>query len=101
MTNINQLENPREYHGVERTRTVDWTVKGLYVTRLRLLSDPGFPMWDVSYCHGIIGEEHVNVSLPFSQLPKRKAMHAIVEYAREAGVYAKGLGMLDNISMLS
>lgn len=83
--------------GVE---TVDWTTKGLYVTRLRLLSDPGFPWWDVSYCHGRLNGRHVNVQLPFSQLPKRGMLGAIIKYAKEDRVYAKGIGVLDNISTL-
>jgi len=83
--------------GVE---TVDWTTKGLYVTRLRLLSDPGFPWWDVSYCHGRLNGRHVNVQLPFSQLPKRGMKVAIIEAAKHDKVFAKGIGVLDNISTL-
>ena len=85
---------------VHEARTVDWTEPGLRVTRLRLLSDPGFPAWDVSYCWGMIGDEFVEVRLPFDQLPKRGFRRAIVEYAKEDGVYARGLGILDNVSTL-
>lgn len=86
------------------SRTVDWTEPDLYITRLRLLSDPGFPAWDVSYCYGRIKAtgEVVRVELPFSQLPKGgKLTRAIVEYAKKDGVYARGIGILDNISCLS
>lgn len=86
---------------------VDWTEPGLKVTRLRLLSDPGFPMWDVSYCEGELNGQPVRVSLPFDQLPKGKdgkgrgrMIGAILEHARRDGVYARGLGILDNISTL-
>ena len=84
----------------EGVREVDWTEPGLYVTRLRLLSDPGFPVWDVSYCDGEIGDEMVAVRLPFHQLPKRGWKHAIVEEAIRAGVHAKRLGILENVSTL-
>ena len=75
-------------------RQVPWTAKGLRVTRLRLLSDPGFPFWEVSYCHGILNGEPVEVILPFSELPKKNKYKAIVNYAIKDGIYAKGLGIL-------
>jgi hypothetical protein len=92
-----------EYHAQwSGARTVDWSEPHLRVTRLRLLSDPGFPAWDVSYCHGILCHtgEHVMVELPFSQLPKRGFRKAIVAHAIRDKVYARGLGVLDNISTL-
>lgn len=91
---------PAGYHDVPVEDSVDWTAKGLYVIRLRLLSDPGFPVWDVSYCHGILDGKKVNVRLPFDQLPRRGMARAIVSYAKRDGVYAKRLGILDNISTL-
>ena len=69
------------------------------ITRLRLISDPGFPMWDVSYCMGVLQDgEPCDVILPFDQLPKRNPKKSIVEFAIADGVYAKKLGILDNIS---
>lgn len=73
------------------------------VTRLRLLSDPGFPYWDVSYCYGELKDgTPVRVTLPFSQLNKFGASLSkqIISYAKKDGVYAKGLGILENISRL-
>lgn len=99
----NGLIEPTAYHDtVTRriTRRVPWTEPGLRVTRLRLLTDPGFPMWDVSYCHGQIGEEPVEVELPFDQLPKRGLGRAIVEHAKRDGVHARELGVFDAISKL-
>ena len=80
--------------------SVCWTTPGLYVTRLRLLSDYGHPFWDVSYCHGTLDGEPVGVVLPFSQLPKKRMRAAIVGWAKECNVYAKRLGVLDNLSTL-
>lgn len=83
---------------------VDWTDPNLKrVTRLRLLSDPGFPMWDVSYCFGEMKDGRcVRVQLPFDQLPKGgRLQRTIIEYAKRDKVYAKGLGILQAISTLN
>lgn len=83
-------------------RAIDWDSPELKsVIRLRLLSDIGFPVWDVSYCHGVtVDGEYVDVALPFSQLPKRGFKRAIVEYAKKDKIYAHGIGILSNISTL-
>jgi hypothetical protein len=93
---VNGLVNGIAYHdnrhsqegGVE---TVSWTTPGLEITRLRLLSDPGFPVWDVSYVHGILDGRHVNVELPFSQLPKYGMKSWLYKEAQKTGVFIKGL----------
>ncbi len=77
----------------------DWTEPGLKVTRLRLIGDPGYPMLDVSYCHGILDGKHVDVVLPFSELPRRGFRKVIVALARKDNVYAEGIGILSNISV--
>ena len=86
--------HPDHPHGVY------WDTPGLEVTRLRLLSDYSVPFWDVSYCDGKLDGYYVSVQLPFSQLPKRQFLKAIVEYAKKDRVYAKKLGILDVISTL-
>lgn len=102
----NGLVNGIAYHndrhiqegGVE---TVDWTTEGLEITRLRLLSDPGFPAFDVSYCHGVLDGRHVNVELPFSQLPKYSKggyKAALYKEAQATGKFIKGL--FSSISVL-
>ena len=100
----NGLQNPQAYHAEvthKIERTVDWTEPGLRITRLRLLTDPGFPVYDVSYCHGHIGDEPVRVRLPFFQLPKRGMMREIIRHAKRDRVYAKGIGIFDALSTLS
>lgn len=75
-------------------QTVSWTTKGLEITRLRLLSDPGYPEWDVSYCHGVLNGRHVNVELPFSCLPKYKnggLKGSLYAEAKKTGKFIKGL----------
>jgi hypothetical protein len=98
---VNGLVDGPAYHAARRgAPTVDWTAPGLTITRLRLLSDPGCPVWDVSYCHGVLNGEDVDVRLPFNQLPKHQTRAAIVAHARRAKVYALELGILTNISTL-
>ncbi len=78
---------------------VHWDTDGLYITRLRLLSDPGFPFWDVSYCFGELDGKPVRVLVPFSQLPKRGMRKALYKYAKAEGKFIRGL--FDNISTLN
>lgn len=100
----NGLANGAAYHNARHAkgapRKVYWTERGLRVTRLRLLSDPGYPVWDVSYCHGRIGDEDVDMELPFSELTKGRVQKEIVAAAIRDKVYAKGLGILSAISTL-
>ena len=97
--------NPTKYHKnrgqQEEIERVRWNTPGLKITRLRLISDPGFPNWDVSYCHGILDGEHVDVQLPFHQVPKgRRRIPFLIEKARKDGLYLKGTGLLNCISTL-
>ena len=46
---INNAEVGSDYHSEPIDRTVYWTEPNLKITRLRLISDRGFPYWDVSY----------------------------------------------------
>lgn len=77
-----------------------WTAPTLKMTRLRLTSDQGFPMWDVSYAHGRIltseGWVAVEVLLPFHQVPKHNITGFILDWARKENVYARGMGILDH-----
>ena len=102
----NPLRDPSSYHKEEITESVEWTAPRLgRIVRLRLLSDPGFPLWDVSYCHGILKDgSKVSVELPFDQLRKGgrgSVSKQIIAYAKKDGVYAKGLGVLTAVSSLN
>lgn len=101
---VNGLADGQAYHRDRHkdgpVTVVDWTEPGLYITRLRLVSDPGHPVWDVSYCHGVLDGKHVDVELPFSELPKKGTRAAIVDFAKKEGFYAASTGILENISTL-
>lgn len=101
-----------EFHGA---REVCWKTEGLKVTRFRMISDPGFDAWDVSYCHGYIGDEPVKVRLPFDQLRKfgfkyrdksgeiRKGgwKAHVIAWGKKEGVNVFKLGILQNYSTLN
>lgn len=66
------------------------------ITRLRLVSDPGFPLWDLSYCYGTLRDgTNVRVHLPEHQWSKKKLNWELVEMCKKVGVYGKRLGILD------
>ncbi len=103
----NGLIDAKAYHEefsskIDYTRVIDWTDSRLAkIVRLRLLSDPGYPAWDVSYCHGVLKDgTPVRVQLPFDQLPKRKINETIIAHAKRDKVFAKGLNIFNAISTL-
>lgn len=66
------------------------------ITRLRLVTDRDFPMWDLSYCFGTLKDgSAVRVRLPLSQFPKTGLNQSLVEMCRSVNVYGKGLGIFD------
>jgi len=98
----NPLVDHDRYYSVDRSLEVDLADRRLArVTRLRLLTDPGCPFFDLSYCHGELRDgTPVRVRLPRHQFPKRGLSRSIVQMAIDEGVHAKRLGMLDAISTL-
>ena len=103
MISVNELRDGLRYHKEFNGHgtVVNWDEPGLYITRFRLVSSSGFPFWGVSYCHGTVNGQDVTVALPFSQLPKRGWKHAVVQEAKLDKVYAKQLGIFENVSMTS
>ena len=93
--------NPERLKALSDGGYLRWDDKRLArITVLRLLGSPGWPNWDVSYCHGEdVDGKPCRVVLPFSEIPRRGRIttHLIAE-AKHAGVYAKGLGLFDAIS---
>ena len=101
----NGLEDAQAYHQHHHDHDIgdlDWRSPRLKrITRLRMVSDPGFPVWDITYCHGETTDGYTcEVRLPFSQLPKKGMRRAIVQHAKNDGVYAHGLGVFAAISTL-
>lgn len=96
----NPIINPDAYQYPAKDKIVKWNDPSLnLITRLRLVSDWGFPCWDVSYCHGELHDGTiVRVHLPFYQLEKRNIKSQIINYAKRDNVYAKGLGVFNALS---
>lgn len=99
----NGLVDGAAYHAqVDYTRL--WSLaevaeaKG-HITRVRLLAEMigGVRRVDVSYIHATLGNgETVNVSNGLDNLtPIRELKKEMIEWAKREGVYAKGLGLLD------
>ncbi|AAT69516.1 gp40 [Alphaproteobacteria phage PhiJL001] len=112
----NLLPAGNNYHETFRdARTVDWSEPGLRVTRFRIVSDPGFGAWDVSYCHGYIGDEPVHVELPFDQLAKHSFKYRdrdgnirkggwkahLIAWGKKEGVNVSRLGFFAAVSTLN
>ncbi|UVK63841.1 hypothetical protein SEA_LILYPAD_37 [Gordonia phage LilyPad] len=92
----NGLDDPNEYFSVDREQVLLSDPRIRRVTRLRLISDPGFPYWDVSYCHGELKDgTPVRIQIPVPHFRKRTLKGDIIAMAKREGVFAKGLGLLD------
>lgn len=70
------------------------------IERLRLLTDRGFPWWDISYCYGRLATgELVNVDLGTYQIEKAGrgsvSKAHLIRIAKNAGRWAKGVGLLE------
>jgi hypothetical protein len=78
----------------------EWSEPGLKILRLRLISDPGFPTWDVSYCHGQLKTgQHVQVLLPFDRLWKKDKINGqLLDWARQEQLYLKDTGIFSAVS---
>ena len=98
----NGLVDPSSYYSVDRSETVLLEDPRLaQVTRLRLITDPDFPFWDLSYCHGRLHDgTEVRVHLPEWQFRKRDLKAHLLEMCKSVGVYGKGLGIFDALSQV-
>jgi hypothetical protein len=82
---------------VDHSETVQWNDPQLArVLRLRLIGCcREYPFWDVSYCYGELRDgSRVRVMLPEHQLNRQWKSH-LIQLAKRDGVFAKGLGILD------
>jgi len=75
--------------------------RGGRVSRLRFLTEPGYPYVDISYVHGVLPNGrnvHINVT-DSPRLRKGRGsepfMADMIEWAKGEGVFGKKIGMLD------
>lgn len=104
---VNGLDSPLEYHrerrDAEHISLAELQARRGRVTRVRLLADvwPGRGrVADVSYIHGVTGDGEPVSIIPSGDLmgmPLRAGgvQKHFVQWAKDEGVYAKGLGLLD------
>lgn len=67
------------------------------VVRLRLLTEPGYPYMDISYVYVQMRDgryARLSGNVPMS-ISRRKPKADLIAWAREEGVNAKALGLLD------
>ena len=66
------------------------------VVRLRLLTEPGYPYYDISYCYVQMKDgQYARLGGYIPTLSKRFIKRDLIAWAKEEGVFAKGLGLLD------
>lgn len=108
MTNeTNPLLDPSAYYEGQ-----EWDVMSLAqlkaaggtITRVRWIGGEYIPgrgkCYDLSYVHGEVGGKPVTLShLPVAMLvPARERTAALIAWAKEEGVFAKSIGLLDRIN---
>jgi hypothetical protein len=67
------------------------------ITRLRLLTEPGYPYFDISYVYGVLKDgRHCRIDGAPMHLGRKTLKRDLIAWAKEEGAYAKGLGLLDD-----
>jgi hypothetical protein len=96
-----------EYHATvshdEYINLAELARRGGKITRLRMIGGEYVPgrgrCYDISYVHGQIDGQNVSISTnacpEWSWIPKSKIKGVMIEWAKAEGVFAKGLGLLD------
>lgn len=79
------------YHDIER-ETVSWydlkKSDRLIAERIRILTDPGFPWFDISYFHlWINGKPSEIRDFPVDQLPRRTYKKILIEECKKQGIF--------------
>lgn len=86
----------RVEHGQDYTLN-ELDAAGGTITRLRLLTERGYPFLDISYAHGTLPDGRiVRINLADVDKLRRKSIKGdLIEWAKRQGVFAKRLGLLD------
>lgn len=100
----NYLTDPEQYHTAMREAEditlAELAARGGRITRVRILAGRWGATWkaDISYIHGVVGGQPVHVTgYPATDdlYGPRGIKADLITWAREQGVFAKGLGLLD------
>jgi len=98
-----QEDNPLEFASVTHddvdfaAGTFDLSDRSLVtLDRIRLLTDPGYPYLDLSYCYGTLKDgRKVRVDLGETRFGRRTYKGELLRLAKAAGRYGVGMGMFD------
>lgn len=95
----NGIEDPNGW--IEHLQTMTETVRLgdprlARVTRLRLLTERGYPYMDISYCHGVLKDgSNVRIQADVNSVSRKSPKAGLIAWAQREGAFAKGLGLLD------
>jgi hypothetical protein len=94
---VNTITEEQKLFQQSANEVVDLADKRLArITRLRLVTDRDFPMWDLSYCYGVLKDgAAVRVRFPQSQFTKSDLNRDLIDMCKAEGVFGKGLGIFD------
>lgn len=103
-----QFEGEQGHVPTEGAMTLsELSERGGHIVRVRWIGGEYIPgrgkCYDLSYVHGQLADgTRVQIyHLPAAFLiPKNQLKGALIEWAKEEGVFAKGLGLLENFSIL-
>lgn len=99
MTELNIEHITRE--AAKRPDRVYWTTPRLTNVKLVLQADTCNKVADVVSCEGEINGHSVQVTVPFRSVPLNLIQPSIVHMAQKDHVYARGIGILDNLEVRS
>lgn len=86
---------PEGYHEQERD-WMDWKDlkpgDHIELERMRLVTDPGYPFYDVSYVDMIVnGQKYHIENFPLSRLSRREYKKELYKLAKDKGIFIKDL----------
>lgn len=73
----------------------------IVLERLRLITDPWLPYYDVSYCHCLVNGQQTDIVGFPSEIPKRGKERYLVDICKRNGIYIKDITNSAKISTLS
>jgi hypothetical protein len=91
---INPLPS-KNYHDLDR-KTISWysltKSDKITATRLRLLTSPNYPWFDVSYFHLTVNGEHVEIrDIPIDKLGRKTYKSELIQACKDQGIFVKDI----------
>lgn len=100
----NPLENAQAYHDEERIKVYFEYLSSkddIELERLRLLTDPDFSHYDISYIHIIYnGQKAELLNFPMTQIPKIGWKETLIDICKEHNIFIKHFVHPERVSIL-